>query len=108
MSNPMYDNLPMDRNPLNPECKISRPAALAKLMHVFNAGYELGFSNADREALLASCHALFPENKANQQWLAAGYVYGREKDNFSRDEAIQDWMKYKEGKKCKLRDQLQR
>ena len=73
-------------------------------MHVFNGGFELGVSNADRDAVLASCFSFYPKNKANQQWLAAGYVYGRE--GFTRDEAINDYINYKEGKRCKLREML--
>lgn len=108
MSNPLYDNLPNKENPLIPDVGISRPQALARLMHVFNAGYELGFTGADANAVRASAFSFYPNNDAYQQWLAAGYVYGIEKDNFSRNEAVEDWMKFKEGKQCKLRDRLQK
>lgn len=100
MSEPLYDRLPAAINPLV-NASIPRAAALAKLMHIFNAGYELGVMKAPAEGIEEASRTLFPENGAYSEFFTAGFVYGRE--GFTRNEAVEDFLLYKERGNCRLK-----
>jgi len=102
MSSPLFDRLPPDRNPLT-NTNIERPKALADLMRCFSSGFNLGRLGYTAKTALSVCQHFEDDVGCDEWaiWAKAGYIYGRsQKDDgsprFSTNEAIKDWIKYRE------------
>lgn len=101
MSNPLFDRLPPDKNPLTNK-NISRVQAEADLCRAFTVGFHMGTIGYRAEDIEKVSSVMATKCVEYGRWCGAGFVYAHQ--GWNRNDATQDWFMYLETGKSKLKD----